>query len=190
MVDTTGADTLSGERAHVWSAERAALTAEIADFLYYEADLVDTRRYDEWLPLFAPDYRYVVPIRMNVLGRATESTENTEPGRDICWFDEGRDTLEQRIQQLETHEHWAEEPLSRVSHMVSNVRVVDGDAASEVTVSSRVIVARNRVEDPTDLLVARRRDGLRRHGASWLITSRYLLLDQAVLSAKNLSFFL
>lgn len=181
---------MAGERAHVWSAERAALTAEIADFLYYEAELVDTRCYEEWLRLFAPDYRYVVPIRMNVRGRDADSVENTEPGRDICWFDEGRDTLELRVQQLETQEHWAEEPLSRVSHMVSNVRVVDGDAASEVTVSSLVIVARNRVEDATDLLVARRRDGLRRNGTSWLITSRYMLLDQAVLSAKNLSFFL
>lgn len=190
MVDIAAVDPMADEGLSEWSAERAALTAELADFLYHEADLVDTRRFDEWLELFSPDYRYAVPIRMNVLGRDAATAENSEPGRDICWFDEGRETLELRIRQLKTEEHWAEEPLSRVSHLISNVRVVGGDPTSGVVVSSRVVVARNRVEDSTDLLIGQRRDGLRRNGTSWLITSRYLLVDQAVLSAKNLSFFL
>lgn len=189
MEDFPSLAKLAGQRPWQWSAKRAALVAEIADFLYYEANLVDTRRYDQWLGLFSSDYRYAVPIRMNVLGRDADERESSQPGRDICWFDEGRETLELRLRQLKTEEHWAEEPLSRVSHLVSNVRVVGGDEASEVYVSSRVIVARNRVEDSTDLLVGQRCDGLRRSGSSWLITSRNVLLDQAVLSAKNLSFF-
>ena len=33
------------------------LTGEVTDFLYREADLLDERRYDEWLGLLADDYQ-------------------------------------------------------------------------------------------------------------------------------------
>jgi hypothetical protein len=42
------------------------LTHEIADFLYREAELLDERRYDEWLALLADDLRYWMPMRRNV----------------------------------------------------------------------------------------------------------------------------
>ena len=36
-----------------YSPALAALTAEVQHFLFREADLVDDRRFDEWLDLFA-----------------------------------------------------------------------------------------------------------------------------------------
>ena len=45
---------------------RALLRQEVEDFLYYEADLLDERRYDEWLALLAEDVRYWMPMRRNV----------------------------------------------------------------------------------------------------------------------------
>ena len=45
---------------------RALLKQEIEDFLYREADLLDERRYDEWLALLAEDVRYWMPMRRNV----------------------------------------------------------------------------------------------------------------------------
>ena len=45
---------------------RLLLTQEIAEFLYREADLLDERRYEDWLGLLAEDIRYWMPMRRNV----------------------------------------------------------------------------------------------------------------------------
>ncbi|MEC7760628.1 MAG: aromatic-ring-hydroxylating dioxygenase subunit beta [Pseudomonadota bacterium] len=37
-------------------------TAEVAEFLWYEADLLDTKGYDEWLGLWAEGGHYVIPV--------------------------------------------------------------------------------------------------------------------------------
>lgn len=168
--------------------ERVCLRAEVADFLYREADLLDERRYEEWLDLLADDYQYAVPLRLNVEFSENDERGETQPGSEICWFDEPKDTVVLRVEQLMTGVHWAEEPVSRVSHVVSNIRIVSVDLP-EVTVSSRFIVYRNRVSDETDFLVGRRTDTLRRVGEDWQVVRRKLLLDQTVLLAKNLSIF-
>jgi 3-phenylpropionate/cinnamic acid dioxygenase small subunit len=168
--------------------ERMLLHADVSDFLYREADLLDERRYTEWLDMLAEDYQYSVPLRLNVAYGETDAREETRAGREICWFDEGKDTVELRVQQLMTGVHWAEEPVSRVSHLVTNIRL-DAIELPEVEVSCRFLVYRNRVADETDFLVGRRKDRLRQVGDSWQVVSRELLLDQSVLLAKNLSIF-
>ena len=45
---------------------RLLLKAEIEDVLYHEAELLDERRYEEWLELLAADFRYWMPMRRNV----------------------------------------------------------------------------------------------------------------------------
>jgi 3-phenylpropionate/cinnamic acid dioxygenase small subunit len=166
---------------------RLLLAQEIAGFLYTEAELLDERRHDEWLALLAEDIRYWMPMRRNVkYGDTTrEFTRETE---DVSWFDEGKDTLTRRVRQIQTGIHWAEEPQSRITHMVSNVQVLDV-APEEVKVKSRFLIYRNRVETETDLLVGKREDTLRRNGDSWLIARRKIILDQNVLLTKNLTFF-
>ncbi len=168
--------------------ERMLLHASVSDFLYREADLLDERRYTEWLEMLAEDYQYSVPLRMNVAYGETDAREETRAGKEICWFDEGKDTVELRVTQLATGVHWAEEPVSRVSHLVTNIRL-DAIELPEVAVSCRFLVYRNRVSDETDFLVGRRRDRLRQVGDSWQVVRRELLLDQSVLLAKNLSVF-
>src|SRR5262245_18224566 len=86
--------------------------------------------------------------------------ETKQPGRDVCWIDEGKETLSLRVAQLATGVHWAEEPVSRASHFVSNVRVKDV-RLPEVEVSCRFLVYRNRVADETDIIAGRRIDVLR-----------------------------
>lgn len=171
---------------------RLLLKEEIADFLYREAELLDERRYEEWLDLFTADARYFMPIRRNV-PHDEGAREFTREGADVNWFDEGKDTLAKRVQQIRTGVHWAEEPPSRICHMVSNVEVLHA-SPTEVGVKSRFLVYRNRVETETDLLVGKREDLLRRvapsEGGSWRIARRKVILDQSVLLAKNLTFFL
>lgn len=166
---------------------KVVLQADVCDFLYREADLLDQRRYREWLELLTEDYQYLVPLRMNVMHDDLSQLEDSRAGSDICWFDEGKETLTLRVEQLMTGLHWAEEPVSRVSHLVTNVRL-EAVQGEEIDVSCRLLVYRNRVADETDFFVGRRNDRLRRNGAgNWQLCRRRLLLDQAVLLAKNLS---
>jgi 3-phenylpropionate/cinnamic acid dioxygenase small subunit len=170
------------------AVQRLLLLAEVTDFLYREADLLDERRYEEWLGLLADDYQYSVPLRMNVRYDDVVEREQTRAGEEICWFDEGKATTELRVAQLATGQHWAEEPVSRVTHLVTNIRLKSA-APPEVEVSCRFVVYRNRVTDESDFLVGRRSDRLRRTGDGWQVCRRRLLLDQSVLLAKNLSVF-
>ena len=168
------------------------LKQDVEAFLYHEANLLDDRRYEEWLDLLTDDVRYWVPMRRNVKFGELER-EFTREGQDINWFDEGKTTLTQRVRQILTGVHWAEEPLSRLSHLVTNVEVLDASPtpadAEEVSLRCRFIIYRNRVETETDLLVGRREDSLRRVDGEWQIAKRQVFLDQNVLLAKNLTFF-
>ena len=171
---------------------RLLLRQEIEDVFYHEAELLDERRYEEWLDLFAEDARYWMPMRRNVPHDARER-EFTREGRDVNWFDEGKDTLTRRVQQIRTGLHWAEEPLSRICHVIANVQILaaspPGPSPSEVSVKCRFLIYRNRVETETDLLVGKREDLLRRVDGGWKIARRKIILDQNVLLPKNLTFF-
>ena len=172
---------------------RLLLRQEIEEFLYREAELLDERRYREWLELLADDIRYWMPMRRNVKFGEDER-EFTRPNSDINWFDEGKETLARRVRQIETGIHWAEEPRSRLSHLVTNVQIQGVEpsitAPQDVAVTCRFLIYRNRVETETDILVGRREDSLRRHGAGWLLARRKIILDQNVLLSKNLTFFI
>ena len=182
--------------------ERLLLAQDVAEFLYREAELLDERRYEEWLALLADDIRYWMPMRRNVKFGEAER-EFTREATDIAWFDEGKDTLTRRVRQIQTGIHWAEEPQSRIAHLVSNVQIIEASPPvaepREVAVKCRFLVYRNRVETETDILVGKREDTLRRpkgakdgdgQGANdWKITRRKIILDQNVLLSKNLTFF-
>jgi 3-phenylpropionate/cinnamic acid dioxygenase small subunit len=176
---------------------RLLLAQDIAEFFYREAELLDERHYEEWLALLADDIRYWMPMRRNVKFGESER-EFTREGQDIAWFDEGKDTLTRRVRQIQTGIHWAEEPQSRIAHLVSNVQLLEASPSvaepQEVAVKCRFLIYRNRVETETDLLVGKREDRLRRvanpRGVNdWQIARRTIILDQNVLLAKNLTFF-
>jgi 3-phenylpropionate/cinnamic acid dioxygenase small subunit len=171
---------------------RVLLTHDVAEFLYREAELLDERRYADWLALLTDDVRYWMPMRRNVKF-GEESREFTRETTDINWFDEGKETLTRRVRQIETGIHWAEEPVSRISHLVANVQLVEvtpsAAAARELGVKCRFLIYRNRVETETDILVGKREDVLRRDADDWKIARRKIILDQNVLLSKNLTFF-
>jgi 3-phenylpropionate/cinnamic acid dioxygenase small subunit len=167
--------------------EHLLLVREIEEFLYHEADLLDDRHFEAWLDLLTDDIRYWMPMRRNVKFDDQES-ENTRELQDMNWFDEGKETLTQRVRQILTGVHWAEEPLSRVSHMVSNVRLLQA-TTEEVQVKCRFLIYRNRQQDETDFFVGKREDTLRKVDGEWKIARRKVILDQNVLLAKNLTVF-
>ena len=168
--------------------ERMLLEREIEQFLYMEAALLDQRRFNEWIDLIADDIHYHMPMRRNVkFGQ--QHRENTDAESEISWFDEGKATLAGRVRQINTGLHWAEEPSSRVRHIITNVRLTDV-RDDEVDVSSNFFVWSNRLKTETNLFVGTRDDVLRRDAETgWKIAKRLILLDQNVLLSKVLSTF-
>ena len=115
------------------------LQREVEALYTLEAELLDERRFTEWLELFADDARYWMPIPRNVPFDRPE-TEYTRERTDANWFDEGKDDLSKRVQQILGGDHWAEEPRSRTTHLTSNVGITteaDGTLNRAVSSSSR-----------------------------------------------------
>ncbi len=175
------------------SLEKLLLAREIEDFLYAEAELLDQWRYEEWLDLLTDDIRYWMPLARNYKFGEPDR-EYSKELQELAWFDENKTILTLRVKQLLTGIHWAEEPLSRMSHIVSNVRVTGATPSisdpREVNSHCRFIVYRNRLEDETDFLVGKREDTLRKVDGEWKLARRSIFLDQNVLLVKNLTFFL
>ncbi|PVY61681.1 3-phenylpropionate/cinnamic acid dioxygenase subunit beta [Pusillimonas noertemannii] len=170
--------------------ELRELTWEAERFLYREADLLDARLYEDWLDTLHEDLVYFMPILRNARHNELEQREATREGIDISWFEEGKWTMGKRIEQIRTGAHWAEEPVSRVVHFVSNVYVTSVDEANgerEIGVSSRILVRQNRNQYENIVLAARRNDVLRNSGGAWSLLRREIKLAENVLSAKMLT---
>jgi len=177
----------------------ADVLREVEQFLYREARLLDDRRFHEWLTLFTDDVRYFMLGRSNRYPKSSKAIAILDPDRyvesdvtgdnELALFDEDKTTLGARVARLDTGMAWAEDPPSRTRHIISNIEVEAGDNEAEIKAYSNFIVYRSRAESEEDFYVGGRQDILRRDGGTWKIARRRLVLDQNVLSAKNLSIF-
>lgn len=170
-----------------WTAK---LETELHRFYATEAALIDLRAYSLWLDLFSDDTEYWAPLRSNTLtDEATSDLDTLKTG----FFLDSKMTLSWRVRQFETGRHWAEDPPSRTRHLVTNLIIAKVGAQEEdpVEVVSNFLVYRNRLETESDIWVGARRDRLERSTgpASFRISRRKVILDQAVVLSKNLSVF-
>ncbi len=166
--------------------EQLLLRHAVEQFYAMEAELLDTRQFEAWLDLLDEDLHYWMPLTRNKAFGEWEG-ELTEAGKDLNWFDEGKFELEQRVKQIMTGLHWAEEPVSRTSHLISNLQVEeDGEG---IAAGCRFLLYRSRNETETDTFVGKRRDRLKRAPGGFRIAERRIFLDQNVLLAKNLTVF-
>ncbi len=163
------------------------LRGEVEELYYLEAELLDDRRFDEWVDLFTDDARYWVPARQTTT-TGELADEFAKPG-EIAYMDESKRTLQMRVDKLRTGISWAEVPPSRTRHIVSNVRVRQ-NGGGEIEARSNFICYRSRLETEQDLYVGERADVLRRVDGALRIAKRTVLLDETVLSARNISVFL
>jgi 3-phenylpropionate/cinnamic acid dioxygenase small subunit len=165
------------------------LRRQVEDFYYLEADLLDNRRLREWFDLLADDVRYWMPIRHNTLERPTNLAEELARPGEGYYFDDDKKSLKVRVERVYAKNAWAEMPPSRTRHLITNVRI-ERITRDEVEAHSNFMVYRTRMETDQDLFVGERQDVLRRVGDSFKIAKRTIILDQAVLMAKNISVFL
>ena len=165
------------------------LRREIEEFLYFEAELLDDRRLREWFDLLADDIRYWMPIRHNLFERPEDiRDELSKPGEGF-YFDDDRKSLKIRVERAYAKNAWAEMPPSRTRHLITNIRIKKDDGR-EIEVHSNFLVYRTRMENDQDMFVGERQDMLRRVDGGFKIAKRTIILDQAVLTAKNISVFL
>ncbi len=171
----------------------------VEQFLYREARLLDERRFHDWLSLFTDDVHYSMSARTNRYPRSSKAIAALDPDRyteenvagedELGLFDEDIRTLTARVARLDTGMAWAEDPPSRTRHLITNIEIAPDASESELTVHSNFIVYRSRGETEQDFYVGARQDRLRRVDGAWKIASRRMVLDQNVLTAKNLSIF-
>ena len=165
------------------------LRHQVEDFYYLEAELLDERKLREWFELLTEDIRYWMPIRYNPLERPENITDEVSPPGEAYYFDDDWKSLKIRVERAYSKIAWAEVPPSRTRHLITNVRIKKNDSV-EVEAHSNFLVYRTRQESDKDIFVGTRQDTLRRAGASFKIARRTIILDQAVLDAKNISVFL
>ncbi len=170
----------------------------VEQFLYREARLLDERRFHDWLQLFTDDVHYGMTARTNRYPRSSKAIAILDGARyaeeevdadEFGLFDEDIRTLTARVARLDTGMAWAEDPPSRTRHLITNIEIAPDASTSELTVHSNFIVYRSRGEIEQDFYVGAREDILRRVGGTWKIANRRMILDQSVLTAKNLSIF-
>lgn len=161
----------------------ADVTGEVEAFLYHEAELLDDGRFRDWLGLLTDDVRYRVPVRI-VKERGADGVSS-----EMFHLDEDRDSLELRVDRIDTGFAWAEDPPSRLRHFVTNVRV--REQGDDLAVRSSLLVYRSRWDRPAhDLLSGERHDLLRRVDEGGLrLAERTVVLDSTTLPTLNLAFF-
>ena len=160
---------------------------DVQQFLFHEAWLLDEHKFDEWLELFTDDTFYWMPGRINQM--TTDMADSISKYGELALFEETKQTLQMRVARLHTGMAWAEQPPSRTRHLVTNVLVEPGAKPGEYKVQCCFLIYRTQLEHELDIWVGKRDDVLRKAGNTFKIASRTIILDQAVLEAKNLSVF-
>lgn len=158
----------------------------VQDLYVLEAELLDDRRFEEWLELFTPDVLYTAPVRIHRKSPAPDVVD------EIGHFDDTIQSLTLRVRRLRTDVAWAEDPPSHTRRFVTNMRIRPAeDAPGELAVRTNLMLFRSRGDmGAYDLIVGERHDRLRPVDGAWRIASRRAVLDQASLGTKNLGVFL
>jgi 3-phenylpropionate/cinnamic acid dioxygenase small subunit len=159
----------------------------IQAFLVREARLRDDHQLTEWLTLFSDDLRYWMPVVTNRIGRDVGKEISTYG--EVAHFDDDKTSLSNRVKRLQTGMAWAETPPSRTRHMVGNVEIMAVAHDGVLQVRSNYLMYRSHLEYDHELFSGYRMDHLRPHGDTWLICRRDIILDQSVVTQKNLGIF-
>jgi 3-phenylpropionate/cinnamic acid dioxygenase small subunit len=147
----------------------AAEERRLFDFVAHEARLLDARRWDEWLALFADNGRYWVPL-------AGAAQADTLAHNSLA--DEDRLLLSLRIERLKNPRAHSQRPPSRCQHVLQPSSLLEADdAAGRVELHTPFLYIESRGEQQI-LLAGAARHRLLRRGDGWQIElKRVDLLD-------------
>lgn len=129
------------ERPDVSPESRAA----VEDFLYDEAEILDTWQLEEWLTLFEPGASYHIPSTDRPLG---------DPETSLFLVADDWIRIQARVKRLLSRNAHVENPQSRTRRIVGNVRVKAGPEPDTLTVAAAFAIYRMRYE-LTDIFIGR-----------------------------------
>ena len=147
--------------------------AEVEEFLYHEAALLDEWRLDEWLELLTTDAKYRVP---------SNDARDGDPADTLFTIADDIQRIRGRVRRLKDPNAHAEFPHSRTRRLITNVRIVAEDA-EELRVEANFVVYRFRRNERVGEFVGRYRYGLRIVDGKPRIALREALLDALELAS-------
>ncbi len=116
----------------------AVTRSEVEDFLFHEAELLDTWQLDAWANLFTDDGEYLIP---------PTDLPDGDPGKHLFLVYDDRHRLGERAKRLGKKAAHAEFPHSRTRHLVTNVRITQDGAIVDVKCNFVVYRSKNGVND-------------------------------------------
>ncbi len=149
--------------------------AQVEDFLYHEAALLDAWKLDEWLALLTDDARYRVP---------SNDAPDGDPANTLFLIADDLARIRGRVARLKDPQAHAEFPHSRTRRMITNVRIVKpGSDPMEITVHANFTVHRFRRGEEVSQFVGRYRYRLRVVDGALKIALREAILDSQELGS-------
>lgn len=144
---------------------------EAEALLYREAALLDEGAWDDWLALYTEDAVFWVPAWRD------ELTPTADPDSELSLiYYEGRRGLEDRVVRARSGQSVASHPRPRCAHMISNVRLVEGDADTAEIASNFAVFLHDVRAERTHTFFGRYRHTLRREAGEWRIARKHILL--------------
>jgi len=164
----------------------------IEQFLFFEAQLLDEARYNDWYDLLHEDIRYRMPLRRKRLHRdlPLESTGS----RELAHYDDTHESLAIRLRRVQQPTAWSDNPPPRTARLITGVQARVGERPGTYDVRSAFLLYRNRLQDDADTFVGHRDDvliddGLPDGEPNLRLLARTIHLAQSVVLAKNLGLF-
>ena len=140
--------------------------AEVEDFLFHEASLLDAWRLEEWLQLLTDDATYRVP---------SNDRPQSDPKSALFTIADDIRRIRARVTRLKDPHAHAESPRSRTRRMIANVRIV-GD--NPLVVEANFVIYRFRGNEDVRQYVGRYRHTLERRGGKLKIRSREAIMTR------------
>jgi 3-phenylpropionate/cinnamic acid dioxygenase small subunit len=163
---------------HLFSDAGTSALEAASQFLYREAMLMDSHRFDDWLALWHSEGLYWVPC----------NTEDLEPNKSISLIYENRRQLDDRVYRLKGRHAHAQSPRSRLLRVVSNV-TIESSSEDELIVSSNFVLGEVR-SDRQETLFGRCRHVLAMTEAGMLIREKKVFLLNNDTPMNNLTFLI
>jgi 3-phenylpropionate/cinnamic acid dioxygenase small subunit len=163
------------------------LQLAVERWLFDEAELLDDKRYDEWLERVAEDVIYLVPIRSN----RPQRDRTALPAISSAHVEDDKHGLRIRVKRLNTGLAWAEDPPSKTRHLIGNVRVDLSETPNELRVKSNFWISVARPHVQAAAFAGERHDVLRAVAGAhrFELLRRTVVLDQTILATNSLSLF-
>ncbi len=166
------------------SAAADITRAQVEDFLFEEAALLDDWRLDDWLTLLTDDATYRVP---------SNDAPDSAPADALFMVADDIRRIRERVLRLKDRNAHAEFPHSRTRRLIGNVRITaraPEGRDDELAIEANFIVYRHRRNADIRTFVGQYRHRLRATPDGLRIVQRQAVLDAHELGAMGLVSFI